>query len=129
MKPFLLLIMLFVLSPVMFAQVRLPKLVRDSMILQRDTRLNIWGWAATGEKVSVRFNNKTAKTTTGKDGKWMVQLPPMKAGGPYTMNITGSNQLVLKDVLVGDVWLCAGQSNMVHQMGIHDVLYDADIAK
>ncbi|RYZ29446.1 MAG: sialate O-acetylesterase, partial [Chitinophagaceae bacterium] len=129
MKSFFLAILLSFLSPVLFAQVKLPKLVRDSMILQRDTKLNIWGWAAPGEKISVLFNNKTVKTTTAEDGKWSVQLPSMKAGGPYTLSITGNNQIVLKDVLVGDVWLCAGQSNMVHQMGIHDVLYDADIAK
>src|SRR5215203_1096185 len=54
------------------AQVKLPRLLRDSMVLQRDTKLNIWGWASAGEKVSVRFNNKTYKTTTGKNGKWIV---------------------------------------------------------
>jgi len=129
MKPFFLATLLSFLSTVLFAQIKLPKLVRDSMVLQRDTKLNIWGWATPGEKISVQFNNKTVKTTTGKDGKWAVQLPSMKAGGPYIMNITGNNQVVLRDVLVGDVWLCAGQSNMVHQMGIHDVLYEADIAK
>lgn len=110
------------------AQVRLPRLVRDSMVLQRDAPINIWGWAAKGEKVSVQFNGKKIKTTTGADGKWMISLPAMKAGGPYTMDIVASNRIVLKEILVGDVWFCSGQSNMVHQLNIHDVTYAADIA-
>jgi len=111
------------------AQVRLPVLVRDSMILQRDMRINIWGWASKGEKISIKFDKKKYKTTTGNDGKWMIQLPPMKAGGPYIMDITGSNNILLKEILIGDVWICSGQSNMVHQMNIHDVTYAKDIAE
>ena len=111
------------------AQVRLPRLVRDSMILQRDTRINIWGWAAKNEKINIKFNNKSYKTTTGSDGKWLIQLQPMKGGGPYTMDITGSNKISLKEILIGDVWICSGQSNMVHQMNIHDVTYAKDIAE
>jgi sialate O-acetylesterase len=110
------------------AQVRLPRLVRDSMVLQRDTRVRIWGWASAREKVSIQFNNKTYKVTTGPDRKWQVFLPPMPAGGPYTMHIKGSNQLELKDILIGDVWICSGQSNMVHQMILHRELYEQDIA-
>jgi len=98
------------------------------MILQRDRKLNVWGWASQGEKVSVQFNGKTYKTTTGTDGKWKVQLAPMKAGGPYTMEITGKNRLTLHDILIGDVWLCSGQSNMVHQMALHAVRYPEEIA-
>ena len=71
------------------AQVKLPRLVRDSMILQRDTKINIWGWASKDEKINIKFNGKNYKTTTDTDGKWSVQLPPMKAGGPYTMDISG----------------------------------------
>ena len=73
------------------AQVSLPRLVRDSMILQRDAKINIWGWAAKNEKINIKFNGKSYKTTTGNDGKWLIQLQPMKAGGPYTMDIAGSN--------------------------------------
>src|SRR6185436_60884 len=73
--------------------------------------------------------SKNYKTTTGSDGKWLIQLPPMKAGGPYTMDIAGSNKIVLKEILIGDVWICSGQSNMVHQMNIHDVAYAKDIAE
>ena len=111
------------------SQVKLPRLVRDSMILQRDTKIKIWGWAAKKEKVSIKFNGKSYKTTTGADGKWLVKLQPMKAGGPYTMDISASNKISLKDILIGDVWICSGQSNMVHQMNIHDVTYAKDIAE
>ena len=110
------------------AQVKLPQFIRDSMILQRDAKINIWGWASKGEKVSIKFNRKTYKTKTGGDGKWALQLPPMKAGGPYTMKISGKNKITLHDILLGDVWLCAGQSNMVHQMILHGVRYADEIA-
>src|ERR1044071_9190729 len=110
-----------------YAQVKLPVLVRDSMVLQRDTKLKIWGWASKGEKVTVKFNGKSVKTTTGADGKWAVWLPPVKAGGPYAMDVTGSNKISLKDILVGDVWFCSGQSNMVHQMRLHSERYAKDI--
>ena len=109
------------------AQVRLPSLVRDSMVLQRDAKLNVWGWASPGEKLTVRFNNKTYRATTGTDGKWAVQLSPTKAGGPYTMQITGSNSITLKEILVGDVWFCSGQSNMVHQLSLHSDRFAEDI--
>jgi sialate O-acetylesterase len=94
------------------AQVRLPHLVSNGMVLQRDAPVRIWGWAKPGEAVSVAFQGKTYRATTGADGQWRVALPAMKAGGPYEMTIDGSNHLVLKDVLLGDVWYCAGQSNM-----------------
>ena len=111
------------------AQVKLPRLVRDSMILQRDTKINIWGWASAKEKVNIKFNSKNYKTTTSSDGRWLIQLPPTKAGGPYTMDISASNKISLKEILIGDVWICSGQSNMVHQMNIHDVTYAKDIAE
>ena len=112
----------------MFAQIRLPSLVRDSMVLQRDRKINVWGWASAGERVSVTFNGKTYKSGAGIDGKWKLQLPPMKAGGPYTMEISGKNKITLHDVLIGDVWFCSGQSNMVHQMKLHSVRYADEIA-
>jgi sialate O-acetylesterase len=94
------------------ATVRLPRLVSNGMVLQRDAPVRIWGWGAAGEKVTVSFQGKTYPATTGADGQWHVQLPAMKAGGPYELKIDASNHLVLKDVLLGDVWYCAGQSNM-----------------
>jgi len=129
MKNKLFLLFLLLASLKLEAQIKLPRLVRDSMILQRDTKIKIWGWAANKEKVSIKFNGKTYKTTTGTDGKWLIQLHPTKAGGPYTMEITGSNKIILKEILIGDVWFCSGQSNMVHQMNIHDVTYAKDIAE
>ncbi len=125
---FYLLIGLAFLLPA-YNQVRLPRLVRDSMVLQRDSKLNIWGWANKNESVSIRFAGKIYKTKTGTDGKWLIQLPPMKAGGHYTMDITGSNKISLKEILIGDVWICSGQSNMVHQLNIHDVTYAKEIAE
>ena len=114
---------------VVHAQVRLPRLVRDSMVLQRDTKINIWGWASAKEKVTIKFNNKNYKTVTDASGKWMIQLSPMKAGGPYKMDITGNNKIFINNILIGDVWICSGQSNMVHQMNIHDITYAKDIAE
>ena len=110
------------------AQVRLPRLIRDSMVLQRDVKLKVWGWASPGEKVTISFNGKKAKATADKAGKWLAWLSPMKAGGPYVMNINGSNHISIKDILIGDVWLCSGQSNMVHQMFLHPELYEKDAA-
>lgn len=112
-----------------FSQVRLPQIVRDSMILQRDTKVNIWGWARANEKVNIKLNGRTYKTKAGADGKWSVTLRPTKAGGPYTLDISASNKITLKEILFGDVFFCSGQSNMVHQMNIHDVTYAKDIAE
>jgi len=109
------------------AQVRLPQIIRDGMVLQRDAKLTIWGWASPGEKVTITWNNKHFRATTSPDGKWKVELPAMKAGGPYSMKISGTNEILINDILIGDVWFCSGQSNMVHQMNIHDVTYADDI--
>ncbi|WP_419702019.1 sialate O-acetylesterase [Mucilaginibacter sp. NFX135] len=110
------------------SEVRLPKLISNGMVLQRDTKIKIWGWASPGENITVKFNNKTFKTITTSDGKWTVTLPAMKAGGPFTMKIDGTNQILLSDILIGDVWICSGQSNMVHQMELHSVRYAKEIA-
>lgn len=111
------------------AQIRLPRLIRDSMILQRDSKVKIWGWAAPNERVTVSFNKKTYRTAADKQGNWLLVLPPTKAGGPYTMDISGKNKISIRDILFGDVWFCSGQSNMVHQLNIHDVTYAEEIAK
>src|SRR6188768_2587844 len=84
-------------SSTLLGQVKLPALVRDSMVVQRDTPLKIWGWAKQGEKVKVSFNGQSFKTATNADGKWMVLLPPTKAGGPYTMDITASHTIAIKN--------------------------------
>lgn len=109
------------------AQVRLPRLVRDSMVVQRDTRLKVWGWATPAEKVSIRFNGEKYSTVTPPDGKWQVIIQPVKAGGPYTMEVSASNKITLNHILAGDVWLCAGQSNMVHTLQVHQERYATEI--
>lgn len=112
-----------------FAQVKLPRLIRDSMILQRDEKIKLWGWAAPREKISIRFNGKQYKTKADTAGNWTAQLPPTSAGGPYTIDISASNKISIKNILIGDVWFCSGQSNMVHQLNIHDVTYAEEIAQ
>ncbi len=107
---------LLVASLPAFGQVRLPKLVSDGMVLQRNMNVRIWGWARPGEEVTIRFLGKTYTTATNPDSEWEVMLPPVKAGGPYSMEIDASNHIVLNNILVGDVWLCSGQSNMVIPM-------------
>jgi sialate O-acetylesterase len=100
------------ISQTAFCDVRLPRLISDGMVLQRDTTVKIWGWADAGEKVTINFNAKTYNATAGADGKWMVSLPELNAGGPYDMEINAANHITLKNILVGDVWVCSGQSNM-----------------
>ncbi len=93
------------------ADVRLPALFSDKMVLQRGIRLPVWGWAEDGEEVTVQFRGETAKTKA-KNGKWMVKLSRQKAGGPDTLVVQGKNKVGINDVLVGEVWICSGQSNM-----------------
>jgi len=99
------------------------------MILQREIPVKIWGWATVGEKVTIEFNNLIYNTVTGDDGKWQIILPKQKAGGPFTMEITSSNHISLKDILFGDVWLCSGQSNMEYPMNRLTDKYADVIAK
>ena len=108
---------------------RLPALVSDGMVLQRDVSLPIWGWAGPGEPVTVRFNGQSYSAVTAPDGKWMVRLAPTKAGGPYDMTIRGAHdKLVVRNILVGEVWLASGQSNMVLDFNSLRQVYAAEIA-
>ena len=91
------------------AAVKLPRLISNGMVLQRDVPLKIWGWADPSEKVKVEFLGKTYRAKADKRGNWKIELPAIAAGGPYTMKV---NELEVKDILMGDVWLCSGQSNM-----------------
>ena len=95
-----------------FCEVRLPLLISDGMVLQRDADVRIWGRADAGEKITISFNGKTYSTTTDTNGKWAAMLSPLKAGGPYEMEINASNHITIKNILIGDVWICSGQSNM-----------------
>jgi sialate O-acetylesterase len=110
------------------AQVRLPELIGDGMVLQRNAKIHIWGWAEPGEKVKITFNNKRHTVTTGTNGKWFAELPAMKEGGPYLMDIDAGNHIVIRDILIGDVWFCSGQSNMVLPMERVKEKYPDEIA-
>lgn len=91
------------------AKVKLPSVISDGMVLQRECPVKIWGTADPGEDVLVTFKKKKYTAKADDSGRWLVMLPAMKAGGPYTMTV---NDLQVEDILVGDVWLCSGQSNM-----------------
>lgn len=98
------------------ADVKLPSLFTNHMVLQRDAMVPIWGWAAPGEKVTVNFAGQTKGTVTPQTGKWMIKLNPLKTGLPQTLSITGNNKIIITDVLVGEVWICSGQSNMEYSL-------------
>ena len=102
---------LLVTSPVR-ANVKPHSLCTDGMVLQQRMKVNIFGTADPGEKVTVQFRGKSASTTAGADGRWLVTLLSGQAGGPFPMTITGKNELKYTDVYVGEVWICSGQSNM-----------------
>ncbi|TRX37757.1 sialate O-acetylesterase [Flavobacterium restrictum] len=98
------------------ANVRMPLLFSDGMVLQRNKPIPVWGWAAANEKIAVHFNKQTKIITADATGKWILRLDSEKAGGPFELTITSKNKIVIKDVLVGEVWICSGQSNMEFQM-------------
>lgn len=109
--------------------VRLPRLLSSGMVLQRETNVRIWGWGAPGERVTIRFIWEKYTAVTGPDSAWEVMLPPMKAGGPFSMEIDGYNHIVLDDIMIGDVWVCSGQSNMQLPMARVEWKYPDVIAK
>jgi sialate O-acetylesterase len=98
------------------AAVRLPKVFSDHMVLQQGKPLQVWGWAAAGEPVTVEIAGQKIVTTATAPGEWKATLVPLPAGGPHRLVVRGSNTVTFEDVLVGEVWLCSGQSNM--EMGI-----------
>jgi len=97
-------------------QVRLPHIFGDHMVLQQNQPVRVWGWAKSGEKVVVILNDQKVTTSASRDGNWSVSLKAQKAGGPYVLTVEGRNQIVIKDVMIGEVWLCSGQSNMAFQL-------------
>lgn len=111
------------------ADVRLAKVFGSHMVLQRDTEVRVWGWAEPGEQVTVQFADQTPTVTTDKKGKWVVGLSPMKVNAtPQELVVTGKNTVKIEDVLIGDVWLCTGQSNMAFGLGGCDAKADVDAA-
>jgi sialate O-acetylesterase len=113
MKPKLFLaFLLFSVSGLILANVKLPRVFGENMVLQRNIEIPVWGWADAGERITVSFHEQKVQTKTDKNGKWSVRLAPEKAGGPFSMTIKGKTEIALKNILVGDVWICSGQSNM-----------------
>jgi len=112
-KKFVLFLLVFVAPVHLSAQVSLSRVFSDNMVIQREKPVHVWGTANPGERVSVTFNQESYKAKAGKDGKWEIYMPAMKAGGPFEMLVKGKqNSIRLGNILVGDVWLCSGQSNM-----------------
>jgi sialate O-acetylesterase len=105
-------------APMAQATVRLPALVGSHMVLQRERPIPVWGWASPNEAVTISFRGKTYPAKPGADGRWQATLPAQPAGGPYSLTVKGQNTIELTDILVGDVWLASGQSNM--EMPIKD---------
>ena len=113
MKTIAALVALFAAATSAFADVKIPTIIGDRMVLQRDKAVPIWGWAEAGEAVTVEFAGQKKSATAGADGAWKVVLDPMPASAEgRALTITGKNTIALKDILVGEVWLCSGQSNM-----------------
>ena len=99
------------------ADVRLPGIIQSHMVLQRDVAVPIWGWAEPQEEITVTFAGQTKAATAAANGEWTVTLDPLPGGGPHTMTIAGGNTIALEDILVGEVRLCSGQSNMAMTVG------------
>jgi sialate O-acetylesterase len=94
------------------ADVRLPALIGDNMVLQQGRKARVWGKAAPGERVTISLAGRTARAVADAGGRWQAFVGPLKAGGPFTLTIKGANTITVNNVLVGEVWVCSGQSNM-----------------
>ena len=112
MKKLFFVLLIFVPLTKILAIVKLPALVGDNMVIQRNANIALWGWASPDEAITIRFHSKVLKTKTEKNGKWKIILPSLAAGGPYEMIIQGKNKIIIKNIMIGDVWLASGQSNM-----------------
>ena len=114
------LLSLLILSSAMLrADVKLPALLADHMVIQRGLPVHVWGMAASQESVSVTFRGETQSTTADQLGRWSLYLSPGEAGGPFPMTLKGTSTIQLNDILVGDVWVASGQSNM--EFAMHDL--------
>lgn len=118
---------LFCLCPFARADVSLPKILSDNAILQRDSHVTIWGWADTGEQVSVWVDGKELAQTQSKDGNWAVKFKSLPAGGPHRLEVRGNNSVTLNNVYFGDVWVASGQSNMQTPMSRVEPRFPEDV--
>jgi len=110
-----------ILAPVAAGEVKLARIFTDQMVLQQQMPIRVWGSAGVDEAVAVEFNGKTATTKADADGRWRVELPAMEADGrAHTLTVKGENTLALQDVLLGEVWIAAGQSNMNREVPIKE---------
>lgn len=107
-------VLLVMLSNTTFANVTLPNIFSDNMVLQRNAEVKIWGFANPQEEVVITpsWNNQQYKIKASNQAKWEIVIPTPKEGGPYTISIKGYNEIILKNILIGEVWICSGQSNM-----------------
>lgn len=114
MKKILFSLVLLVLSYLSSAAVRLPSIIGSHMVLQQNAQVKLWGWSAPAETVTINVSWDTAtyKVVASRGARWMTSIKTPAAGGPYTIRIKASNEIILDDVLIGEVWLCGGQSNM-----------------
>lgn len=112
MKKTVLTLLLALLAACAHAEVRLANVFGEHMVLQRDRPLRLWGEATPGQTLTVEFAGRKADARVGADGLWRVQFAPLPAGGPHTLRVQGDQTVELRDVLIGDVWLLGGQSNM-----------------
>ncbi len=110
-------------APATRAEVKPAALFSDHMVLQQGMAVPVWGWAEPGEQVTVTFGEQKQSATAAADRKWMVRLNTLKAGGPFAMTIAGRNSITISDVLVGEVWLGSGQSNMQFPMSVKRAAY------
>jgi sialate O-acetylesterase len=99
------------------ADVKLPALISDGMVLQQGVKTNLWGTADPEERVTASLNNHQVSVVADRSGQWNLKLGPLSAGGPFPLTITGKNSITLHNVLVGEVWVCSGQSNMAMTVG------------
>lgn len=111
---FIAVILFVIFSNTAFANVTLPNIFSDNMVLQRKSTVTIWGWANPQEEVVISpgWDNQSYKTKANNQAKWEIEIATPKEGGPFTMTIKGYNEIVLKNILIGEVWICSGQSNM-----------------
>ena len=121
-------LLLLLPGPVTFAQIRLPRLISDNVVLQRNQELELWGWASPGERIRIDIADENLRTRADEEGNWSVMLPAQDAGGPYDMQLHGENELTVSNIMFGDVWVCSGQSNMTVWLERVKEVYAEEIA-
>jgi len=108
-----------ILTSTVYSNVKVAALFCDHMVLQQKSDAPIWGWALPNEQITIQpgWTQETATATTDNNGSWKTTIKTPTAGGPYTIKIKGSNEIIISDVLIGEVWICSGQSNMEASIG------------